>query len=75
MSLEGAAALLKGNAMEGKEGENGLSYTEYLRLFLFLENDEEKYYRTMDMIQINMQEKDPSFRMEECIFGAQMRIK
>ncbi len=75
MSLEGAAALLKGNAMEGKEGENGLSYTEYLRLFLFLENDEEKYYRTMDMIQINMQEKDPSFRMEECIFGVQMRIQ
>ena len=33
---------------------NKFSYEDYLRLFLLLENNDEKIYRTMDLVQINM---------------------
>lgn len=33
---------------------NGLDYNEYLQLMLFLENKQNKIFRTMDMMEINM---------------------
>lgn len=74
LSLQGVADLLKGTIAEGKEGENGLTYTDYLMLLLFLEDKEEKYYRTMDMVQVNMRKTNPDFLMRECIFGVQVGI-
>ena len=35
-------------------GEKGLSYQDYLRLFLLMQNREERNYRIMDMIQKNI---------------------
>lgn len=75
LSLEGVPSFLRGEMKEGKEGKDGLTYTDYLLLLLFLENKEEKYYRTMDMVQINMRKVEPEFRMEECMFGVQMELK
>ncbi len=75
LSLEGFVSFLSGTLTEGKEGKNGLTYTDYLRLLLFIEKKEDKYYRTMDMIQVNMKKTNPEFRMEECIFGVQMGLE
>lgn len=75
LSLEGVAGLLQGTVTEAKEGEDGLAYTDYLLLLLFLEGKEERYYRAMDMIQTNMRKSNPDFRMDECIFGAQMGVR
>ena len=49
----------------GREGR-GLGYEEYLKLMLFLKNSSQKYYRMMDVIQMNIQRKQPGFSIKQC---------
>lgn len=75
LGLDEVASFLKGNMQRGKEGKNGLVYTDYLMLLLFLEKKEEKYYRTMDMVQTNMRKIEPEFQLKDCIFGVQLELE
>ncbi len=47
-----------------------LNYRDYLRLFLFVKKQEEKSFRSMDLIQENLQNKyEDTFYIKNCLFG------
>lgn len=49
---------------------SGMSYDEYLRLVLAAQKEEKKIYRSMDLIQINLQGcDDEDFFIEDCYTG------
>lgn len=46
------------------------TYSNYLRVFLLLNSTEKNCFRTMDMIQMNMQAQlDSDFKLSNCLFG------
>ncbi len=51
------------------EGGEGVSYEEYLRMFLALENTETKTYRAMDVIEMDIRkcEGNAYFRLDTCV--------
>lgn len=44
----------------------GLTYVDYLRLFLLLGDTDTKWLRAMDLIQQNQQQKTPDFYLVDC---------
>lgn len=55
---------------------SGLTYKDYLRIFLFLEDREIKLMRIMDLIQINIQGGfDESFYIKDCYIGLKYKAK
>ena len=52
----------------GEDAENGITYEEYLRAFLFLENSEEVTMRTIDRAEENMKTEHglEFFRADQC---------
>lgn len=50
-------------------GGSGLSYDNYLQIFLFLENERQKDYRIMDLIEANLRQNSPDehFQMDRCM--------
>jgi len=64
-----------GGAKDAKDG-NGLlsfSYHDYLRLFLLLQNSETKMNRIEDLIQLNMQQNNPGFRVSD--YNTYLRVE
>ncbi|MCR5737150.1 MAG: DUF5702 domain-containing protein [Eubacterium sp.] len=62
------------------DGEKGLTYLEYCQLLIMASKSQDVVYRTMDLIQLNIQTRyQPSFRMNQCLgavdFKAVYRIK
>lgn len=54
--------------------EKGLSYEEYLKMLVLLQNEQKKYYRTMSAMEIRMIELgNTDFRLKNYIYGAQSR--
>lgn len=68
LEFEGSEA-----ARGGKEGDKGIDYTGYLKLLLFLGKQQLQNYRLMDVIQWNICRKQADFRMETCIYQAEIR--
>lgn len=62
-----------GIASGGKEGDKGIDYTGYLKLLLFLGKQQVQNYRLMDVIQWNLCRKQGDFRMENCIYQAEIK--
>ena len=58
----------------GEETEGGITYEEYLRAFLFLENYEEVTMRTLDRVEENMRTEHglEFFKADCCITKAEM---
>ncbi|QIB69273.1 hypothetical protein Ami103574_08030 [Aminipila butyrica] len=57
-------------------GDNGITYKDYLRIFLYLEDRQAKLLRMMDLIQINMQGGfDQNFYIKDCYVGLQIEAK
>lgn len=53
-----------------QKGTIGLTYEDYIRIFLIMEGKEKIIYNTMDVIQLNMQKRyNKEFFMKNCIFG------
>ncbi|MCI8407714.1 MAG: hypothetical protein HFJ09_00355 [Lachnospiraceae bacterium] len=53
-----------------KLGIGGISYEQFIDIFLFLENQTQKNYRTMDLIEENMKLRhSKKFSMEDCIYA------
>lgn len=51
-----------------KKEENGLNYRDYLRVLLISQNRVVQVYRTMDVIQMKMQEAyNENFQLQDCI--------
>jgi len=50
--------------------DKGFNYEEYLRILLYMESPNNKYYRTMDVIEMKMIEKgNKDFRLKNYIFS------
>lgn len=65
-----------GNAWEGKDCENGVSYEGYLRMFLALQNKEEKVYRCMDVIEMDIRQTpgNRQFRIDYCVDSIEAEV-
>lgn len=49
--------------------EKGMEYKEYLMILLFFHSRQRNMFRGLDMIQWNMMQTDPNFRISDCIYG------
>lgn len=63
----------KGNPIS-KESERGLDYEGYLKLLLLLENSEQKYFRMMDIMQMNIRLEQVGFLMKNCGYRVDMKV-
>ncbi len=65
--------------LSGDSNGEGLSYEEYLRILLFLENADMRDYRLMDVMEMDIRkaENSSSFRMDYCMdtFTANMEVR
>lgn len=60
----------------GKKSSKGLSYKEYLRFLLFIENSSKQTNGIMDIIQLNIRNRyNDEFSLEECIFGTKVIVE
>ncbi|WP_349945304.1 DUF5702 domain-containing protein [Lacrimispora sp. BS-2] len=74
LSLDGLLELGRtGTCTGGKDDENGIGYTSYLKLLLFLGEPGQQHYRLMDVIQMNLCRKQADFRMVHCVYQAEVR--
>lgn len=55
-------------------GKQGFSYEGYLKLLLLSEPSERKYFRIMDLIQMNLRKKQKDFQMETCAYRVDIKI-
>jgi hypothetical protein len=62
-----------GTCEGGKEDEDGIDYTGYLKLLLFPGESGQQHYRLMDVIQMNLCRKQEDFRMANCVYQAEVR--
>lgn len=63
----------KAKALGKKKIAVGVDYEGYLHLFLLLQNQEQKTYRTMDLIEANMKLRNSEyFSFEDCIYGVEV---
>lgn len=63
---------IKNKAVNLKEDTSiiGISYEDYLKLFLYIERHENKVYRSLDLIQLNLQAKyEETFYIKNCLYG------
>lgn len=74
LNLEGMASLTV-EARTQEQKEEGLSYEDYLRLLLLTVGQEEKSYRTMDMIQRQMELLEPGFRLDQCVYFGEVLVQ
>ncbi len=62
----------KADSMKEYSGGLQLNYRDYLKVFLYLERQENKSYRALDLIQENLQLKyEDNFYIKNCLFGFQ----
>ena len=68
LSLENLPSFLS-HIDDGKESKNGLDYTGYLQVFLYLQNKTEKVFRAIDVIELNLRRTvgNEFFRMDGCM--------
>ena len=62
---------------ENKAGsQHGMLYEDYLRMLLLLQNDQSvRLMRMLDVMQVNGQQADISFRMQNMVYGFQTDTK
>lgn len=74
LGLESAVKEGRGEGYIKPASDNGRTYKDYLRLFLYFEDREVKLMRVMDLIQINIQGGfDDRFYIKDCYVGFQYR--
>ncbi len=58
------------------DNESGLDYEGYLRLLLYLTNQEDVSMRTMDIIEMDVRKNsgNDNFRMDDCIYGFKVEM-
>ena len=71
LSLEGLLSIGKNGRLEAGNGkeERGISYETYLRLLLFQGQSALYEYRTMDIIQMNIQSRQEDFQLNRCLYS------
>lgn len=77
LSFNHIGDLASQDSVTDDEGD-GLSYDDYLLILLASMPDQDlKYYRMLDIMQVNIQENIPEFRIENCVtqFEVQVNIQ
>ncbi len=75
LGLNGLKDFFNGAQEAEKDDSSGLAYEDYIRILLLTMDKTEKSYRTMDMIQQNMQQISPNFEMKHYIYSAQICVE
>jgi hypothetical protein len=66
----------KANNIKEVKSLMGLSYKDYLKMFLYIESHENKVYRSLDLIQLNLQAKyEETFYIKNCLYGLGMNTR
>jgi len=61
------ADLFSNSQTDYSEKDTGLSYEDYLRILLYITDSESKTIRSMDIIELNINQKNENFRLDNCI--------
>lgn len=70
LSLKSITSLDK-NTVSKNNGKQGYSYEDYLTMCMLLSDETELYFRTMDLIQLDLRSNiNPYFSMNSCIVAA-----
>lgn len=73
LSLMGAKNLSSSTSSSGENKPGALNYQQYLRMIILMENKTKLYFRTMDIIQVNIcKNYNSDFRMADCISSAEI---
>ena len=64
-----------GSTFSEEEGENGLHYQDWLKLFFLIQDKAAVRYRMMDLVQENLRQKQPGFLMKQCAFRLEAEVK
>jgi len=75
LQLSQVSSFLSGGEIKAKSVNNGLSYQDYLRLLLLLQNFEDSSFKTMDMIQERLMIEQPNFRMENALYEIEFDVE
>lgn len=76
LSLENLPYLLDGLDSERRNSEGGMSYEDYLQVFLMAVSKKNKVMRAMDMVELTMRTAGgrPSFRLDSCITAIEASV-
>ncbi|MDD7388462.1 MAG: DUF5702 domain-containing protein [Lachnospiraceae bacterium] len=69
LSLKQAADYRNWTRESNSAGKTGMSYKEYLRVLLFFHSRNVNMFRALDIIQWNICQKDPDFRISQCVYS------
>lgn len=72
LGLENLLTLGREGQMDSKGGEKGLTYLSWLKILLLMSETIKQEYRMMDMIQMNICRKQPSFRMRRGVYQVKL---
>lgn len=78
VSLEGLLEIGKNQLPDidiTKEDEKGFSYEGYLKLLLLKEKPETKHMRMLDLMQLNIEQHQPGFQIQNCAYYADIQGK
>lgn len=75
LGLSGLKNFFYGAGQSENNDENGLGYEDYMRVLLLTVDKSEKIYRTMDIVQQNMQQSVPNFEMKNYVYSAQICVE
>ena len=75
LSLEGIKNFSE-EMITGKDCKHGLTYEDYLRVLLLMQNRKKQYFRTMDILQANMcANENENFRFKDSIAAVAVRTE
>ncbi len=75
LSLEGIKNFSE-EMIVGKDCKQGLTYEDYLRVLLLMQNRKKQYFRTMDILQANMcANENENFRFKDSIAAVTVRTE
>lgn len=76
LSLEGLLNFAAGKKLEGSQSrESGLSYEQYLTIFLFVEPGTRLLYRIMDVIEMNLKREQAGFQISDCAYRVDIQAQ
>lgn len=76
ISLENLPDLLEGLDSVRRGSEKGMSYEDYLQVFMMTVNREKKVMRAMDMVELSVRTTGgrPAFKMDSCITAIEASV-
>ena len=74
LNLENVTGFLTGHTEGIHSSEEGLTYRDYLRVLLYGREISDSAFRTMDLIQLHMQQKNSGFLMASQVCSLTVRV-